>query len=138
MRPAELVQRFYDDVWNRADEAAAHEVPTPDLRFRDSLGSERHGVDEFLAYMQSVHAALGGYTCRIEDLIEAEARAAARVRFAGQHQAAFFGVPATGRLITWTGAAFFECSHGRIAKIWVLGDIDAVKQQLGPAVSQTF
>jgi hypothetical protein len=40
-------------------------------------------------------------------------------------------VPATGRRIAWSGVAFFDTAEGRITALWVLGDVDAVKRQLG-------
>lgn len=129
--PEALVRSFYDDVWNRRDEATAHAILAPGFAFRGSLGPERSGVEGFLDYMRSVHTALDGYTCTIEDLVATEGRVAARMRFAGRHQATFFGIEATGLEIAWAGAAFFTMAEGRIAKLWVLGDIDAVKRQLG-------
>ncbi len=126
-----LVRRFYDEVWNREDAAVAAEILDADFRFRGSLGSEKRGVDGFVDYMRSVHRALGDYTCVIEDLVIAPGRAAARMIFHGRHRADFFGVAATGREIRWLGAAFFAIAEARITHLWVLGDIDAVKTQLG-------
>jgi len=76
--PRELVARFYRDVWERADESAAREILRPDLSFRGSLGPVMRGVDAFVGYMRSIHAALADYTCIIEDLVATEDRAAAR------------------------------------------------------------
>jgi len=45
----------------------------------------------------------------------------------------FFGMPPTGREIVWTGAAFFHIIGLQIVSLWVLGDVDAVKRQLGAA-----
>ena len=45
---------------------------------------------------------------------------------------------ATGRVITWAGAAFFRVHNGRIAELWVLGDIDSVKAQLGAQGTAEF
>jgi len=132
-----LVERFYDEVWNEADEAIAHEILHPAFRFRGSLGPERAGPDGFCDYLRTVHRALGDYRCVIDDLIAGETRAAARMRFAGVHRGEFFGVAPTGREISWTGAAFFTTDGERIVRLWVLGDVDAVKQQLGPGARST-
>lgn len=131
----QLVRRFYNEVWNLRDEAVARAILHPELSFRASLGPERTGPEGFIAYMRSIHDALGGYTCTIEELVATPDRVAARMRFSGLHQAPFFGVPATGRRITWAGAAFFTLAEGRIRTIWVLGDVDAVKAQLGAPAS---
>lgn len=129
--PKHLVERFYYEVWNRQDEEVAREILHPEFSFRASLGPERRGPDGFIDYMRSVHAALGDYICIIDDLIETEDRAAARMTFRGTHHAPFFGVDATGREIMWAGGAFFRTDGRQIVELWVLGDIDAVKQQLG-------
>jgi len=136
--PQELVERFYHEVWNRADEDVAREILHADFQFRGSLGPVYRGPDGFIGYMRSVHAALANYICEIVDLITAEDRAVARMRFTGLHQDSFFGVEATGRNIEWSGAAFFTCRHGKITALWVLGDIDAVKKQLGAGDGTEF
>ena len=131
--PAEdLVRRFYNEVWNRADERAAREILNADFRFRASLGPELRGPGGFIAYLRSIHAALGNFTCTIEDLIATPDRAAARMSFCGTHRAKFFGMAATGREIRWSGAAFFRINGAVIAELWVLGDVDAIKRQLMP------
>ncbi|MDP6708153.1 MAG: ester cyclase [Alphaproteobacteria bacterium] len=136
--PRALVERFYHEVWNRADEEVAREILHEDFRFRASLGPERRGADGFIDYMRAIHAALGHYTCTIEEIVTAENRAAARMTFKGIHQGPFFGVEATGREIVWAGAAFFTTDGQRITALWVLGDIDAVKRQLGAPADTDF
>jgi len=61
-----LVERFYHRVWNKSDEVEARNILDADFRFRGSLGSELRGPDGFIAYMRSVHAALEGFTCKID------------------------------------------------------------------------
>jgi steroid delta-isomerase-like uncharacterized protein len=127
-----LVERFYDVVWNKADEQGAREILDPNFIFRASLGPELREPDGFIVYLRSVHAALENFTCTIEDLLATEDRAAAKMRFTGTHRAKFFGIEATGRLIAWSGAAFFTVRGGRISELWVLGDVEAVMRQLMP------
>jgi steroid delta-isomerase-like uncharacterized protein len=130
-----LVERFYNEVWNQADEHAAREILHRNFVFRGSLGPDLRGSDGFTDYLRAVHAALAGFTCTIEELIETQDSAAAKMLFRGTHRAPFFGVEATGRDIVWNGAAFFKIKDGLIAELWVLGDIDAVKRQLKPDVA---
>ena len=130
--PRQLVERFYDVVWNGADEAVAREILDPDFRFRGSLGPDLRRPDGFILYLQALHATLENFTCIIEDVIVSQDRVATRMRFRGIHRGTFFGIAPTGREITWSGAAFFTIRGERIAELWVLGDIDAVKRQLMP------
>jgi predicted ester cyclase len=136
--PKTLVERFYTEVWNRADEQVAREILHPDFRFRASLGPERRGPDGFIDYMRSIHTALANYTCIIDDLIVTESRAAARMTFRGLHRGRFFDVQPTGRDIRWSGAAFFTTEGKQIVELWVLGDVDSVKQQLNARSGAAF
>jgi steroid delta-isomerase-like uncharacterized protein len=138
INPKTLVERFYWEVWNRADEGVAREILDPQFSFRGSLGPERHGHEEFLQYLGSIHAALADYRCIIDDLIMTDSRAAARMTFTGTHRGALLGVPPTGRVITWRGAAFFTIAQSRITRLWVIGDIDAVRRQLGAGATDQF
>ena len=133
-----LVQRFYGDIWNRCDFSVAEKILKPDFRFRGSLGSETIGIPAFLAYVESVHHALEGYRCTIEELVADNNHASARMTFAGRHRAPLFGVAATGRAVSWAGAAFFTVAQERIASLWVLGDIEGLKRQLAATGDTPF
>ena len=126
-----LVERFYADIWNRQDFAAAEEILASDFRFRGSLGTETVGIPAFLDYVKSVHAALADYRCAIEELVIDDSVAAARMAFTGVHRGPLFDVPASGKSVSWAGAAFFKIARARIVSLWVLGDIDGLKRQLG-------
>jgi predicted ester cyclase len=136
--PRRLVERFYYEVWNKGDEVVAREILDPGFRFRGSLGPERFGQDGFIDYMRSIRTVLADYHCIIDDLIETDTRVAARMQFRGIHRGRFFGVDATGREITWSGAAFFTMNRCCITNLWVLGDIDSVKGQLGAGLGSAF
>jgi steroid delta-isomerase-like uncharacterized protein len=132
LSPTELVERFYNVVWNEADEVEARAILDAEFRFRASLGPELRGPGGFIAYLRSVHAALQNFTCHIDEMVASADRVAARMSFCGTHRGTFFGIEPTGRKIQWSGAAFFKTHGGKIAELWVLGDIEAVRRQLEP------
>ena len=132
----DLITRFYAELWDQWDKAVAWEILTDDFLFRGSLGADRRGVDGFLDYVDRVRSALSDYRSDIGEMVEQRDRIAVRMTFSGKHQGDFFGVPATGRRISWAGAAFFGFRDDRIASLWVLGDVDSVKRQLGIALGQ--
>ena len=136
--PRRLVKRFYFEVWNKGDEIVAREILHPEFRFRASLGPERRGPDGFIDYMRGIHAALANYTCVIDDLITSRNRAAARMTFVGVHRGRFFDVEPTGKTIRWAGGAFFTTDGDQITELWVLGDVDKVKQQLNAGERAAF
>ena len=125
-----LIECFYNQLWNNQNEDLASEILSVDFCFRGSLGFEKHGQQGFVEYMRSIHAALADYHCAIEELIIESNHAAARMKFSGKHKDTFLNFPATGRIVQWSGAAFFEIQNNRIQKLWVLGDVDSIKIQL--------
>jgi predicted ester cyclase len=58
--------------------------------------------------------------------------------FKGTHRGRFFEIPPTGKEIRWAGAAFFRTDGAKISELWVLGDLDSVKQQLAAPASAGF
>ena len=70
--------------------------------------------------------------CELQGVISEPDRAAVRLRFHGTHRGSFWGVAPSGRRIDYAGSAFFDLTAGgQIGRIWVLGDLVALRQQLG-------
>jgi predicted ester cyclase len=126
-----MVEEFYARIWNAGDEGAAQRLLAPELRLRGSTGVGLEGIGPFLDYVRLIRSALADYRCAIEDVLVDGDRAFARMRFAGRHVGRFLGVAPTGRELQWAGAALFRIEAGRIRSVWVLGDVDGLKQQLG-------
>ena len=123
MSPRDLVNTFYERIWNAGDLSAASDLLSVDFAFRGSLGNEMKGHDRFCEYVRSVRGALAQYRCEILECVVEEERAFAKMCFSGIHVATFRGFQPTGKLATWLGAAFFRCEGGLIAELWVLGDL---------------
>jgi predicted ester cyclase len=127
----DLVESFYADIWNRGDLSFVPKLLRDGFTFRGSLGTERKGHGEFTAYVSMVRGALDDYRCEILDLVTDDLRAFARMRFSGVHTGEFLGYAPSGKRIEWMGAALFTAAKdGRIADLWVLGDIQALTSQL--------
>jgi steroid delta-isomerase-like uncharacterized protein len=133
-----LIERFYHEAWNKRDEDCAREILHEKFDFRGSLGPVRTGPEGFIQYMHELWIGLPDFHCEIVEVMDVGDRAAARMKFSGTHEGPFYGVPGTGKTITWAGGAFFKGDGRQIISLWVLGDIDAVKQQLGPSAGSDF
>ncbi|HJS74499.1 MAG TPA: GNAT family N-acetyltransferase, partial [Vicinamibacteria bacterium] len=127
---AQLVRRFYGDIWNRYDRSAKADLLTDDFRFRGSLGRDSVGLEAFAEYVESVHEALGEYRCEIDELVCEGERAFARMTFSGIHRGPLLGHPPTGKRVAWAGAAFFHARGEKLESLWVLGDLDSLRDQL--------
>ena len=126
-----LVRLFYDKFWNEIDLGMADQILHPDVTFRGSVGVGARGRREVCDYVLMVTTALSDYRCDVESLITDGDNAAAKVRFSGIHSGDFLGQPPTGRRVEWIGAAFFTADENKLRDIWVLGDLDSLRSQLG-------
>ncbi len=111
------VETFYHVIWNQHDKSAIPDVLSENFEFRGSLGLLKQGHTGFSEYLDMVHQALGNYRCDIEELLCDENRVFAKMLFSGIHRNEFMGYPATGREVSWQGAALFHFSDGLVAKL---------------------
>ena len=125
-----LVEAFYERIWNQGDLNAAGELLAVDFKFRGSLGAEVRGIPAFLDYVRSVREPLAGYRCDILECVAEGDRAFAKMQFGGRHVGVFRGYQPTGKSVQWLGAALFRFEAGRIAELWVLGDLASLEATL--------
>lgn len=128
---ADLVQRFYTDLWNRWDDGLVGDLLSPDFLFRGSLGQEVQGRDGWRRYRDLIRQGSSDFHNEIIDLVVAEDRAAARLEYSGTHTGPLLGFNPTGRRFTYSGAAFFTASDALLTEAWVLGDLQSLSAQLG-------
>jgi steroid delta-isomerase-like uncharacterized protein len=130
----ELVERYYYKGWNKGDVNVIKEVMTVDVKFRGALGRRpKKGQEAVIEYMQSAHRALARNLVKIDNLVISEnwSKVAARVTHRGVHKGNFFGVEGSGHEVSWSAAAFFIISNGVISDVWILGDVDSLKNEIG-------
>lgn len=132
----ETIERFYYQGWNKKNTDVITSCLDPAVRFRSATGKKRQGVAAVVEHVNQMHATLGRHTRIIEDLVDSTSaenkKCAVRIKCTGVHQNEFFGVPGTGHEITWCNAAFFTFNaQGLISEIYVLGDMDSIKRQIG-------
>ena len=118
-----VVDAFYQRIWNTGDLRAASELLTTDFSFRGSLGAELQGQDAFKEYVRSIRSALADYRCEILECVTERDRAFAQMRFSGHHVGVFLGYEPTGKSVHWHGAALFRFERDVISELWVLGDL---------------
>lgn len=127
----EKVKTFYSEIWDKKNFDEVSNVLHEGFSFRGSLGHEKIGHDGFKDYVNYVHSVLSNYECIIEDLVIQPEKVFAKMMFTGIHDSEFMGYPATGKQVSWAGAALFTFSGSKISSLWVLGDLKNLEQQLG-------
>ena len=126
----QLVETFFNVMWNTWSEETARAILTADIDFRGSIGLHVSGHDGFLGYMQTIRDAFPDFHNHIEEIITSEDRAVARLTYSGTHKGELLGRAPTGRRIEYAGVAMFTMPSDRISKVWVLGDLWGLMQQL--------
>ncbi|HYM68516.1 MAG TPA: ester cyclase [bacterium] len=126
-----LVRRFYEVMWNTWDESAVPAVLAPEVDFRGSIGLRKHGHAGVMEYMRLIRDAFPDFNNRIDDLVAEDEKVVARLTFTGTHLGQLLEHAATGRKVTYCGAAFFEMANGKIRQVWVLGDALSLMRQIG-------
>lgn len=134
-----LLERYYYEGWNKAAIHVTEQVLADNVQFRGSFRRKPlRGIAAFNEYMQKTHKAIFNNRVQILQVVLAENRRTAAVRLMnrGIHKGDFFGVQGSGHEISWGSAAFFTFSQDgkKITDIWVIGDIDGLKNQLGASV----
>jgi predicted ester cyclase len=130
---AALVSRFYSELWNEWNLDLIDEILAPEVSFRGSRGSTMTGRAAFREYVEATRAGFHDWHNHVEELLEADDRVAARLRWTGTHTGVFDGVEPTGARVDYVGAAFFRIAADLIESAWVVGDSRAFWSALGVA-----
>ena len=125
-----LIDRFYNEMWNRFDKSVFGEILDPKIHFRGSLGQTKVGFDEFGEYVDYIQAFASDFHNKVHSTITEEHRTFARLSYTGTHQGEVFGLTPTGKRFEYSGAAVFTFTHDLISDVWVLGDLYGLTQQL--------
>jgi len=80
--------------------------------------------------VNDVTGALPDFVCEILELTEEDNRVVARMLFYGTHRGELLGFSPTGRRVEWHGSAHFTFREGKVADLWVLGDVHGLLKQL--------
>lgn len=126
----ELVKKFISDIWNRGEIELIPSVCHPSLRFNGHVGMDRVGHEGFARMVSTVREALMDYHCEIHSMVVESNKAFCRLRFTGKHTGNLLGYAPTGKTVSWMGASEFTCKNGKILKVWELGDVKSLEEQL--------
>ena len=128
----DIVDSFYNQLWNKNERALAPQLLHPELSFRGAIGLEKQGIPEFLSYMDGLQHTFPDFDTEVIQLnFSIGPQVISRQIYRGTQKASFFEVPPTGRSIEYIGIGFFTFKDDLIHTVWVLGDLIAVYKQLG-------
>ena len=126
-----LVRRFYDELLNKCNLAAADELVAADYVWHRPTGPDVHGLEAMKQLVRTALKTLPDFYCTIEDMIAEGDKVATRFTAGGTHKGEFMGMPPTGNEVVVSGLAIERVADGKIAETWERYDTLSWAQQLG-------
>lgn len=126
----QVVMAFYQEIWSKADVSLVARLMHADVAFHGALGQEAAGRAAIADHVRSVTAALGGFACDVDHLVEDGDHIAARLKCRGTHRGIFLGFAPTGEHLDWACSAHFTFRGPCIADVWEIGDLHGLIRQL--------
>ena len=129
-----LMERWFEEVWNKGRAEAIREMVTEDLvvhGLSDAKGEAIKGVKEFDRFHSQFVNAFPNIQVEVEDLIAEGDKVAARCTVRAKHTGDALGVAPTNTDVDFTGIAIVRISGGKIVEAWNNFDFMKMNRQLG-------
>ncbi|MFJ7270813.1 ester cyclase [Streptomyces sp. NPDC099050] len=124
----ELIQRFVDMI-NSHDVSTIAEHTAPGHIDHNPIVAD--GIEANTAFFQQIFDAFPDVKILVHDLIVDGDRIVGRFEYSGTHQGEFFGIPATGRTLTFQTIDIWRVEDGLLAEHWDQLDVAGMFHQLG-------
>ena len=126
-----LIRRFVETVQNQHNINAFEEFFAPSFVNYDPLP----GLPGTLAGAKQLHrmlfAAFPDLKMTIHDQAAEGDKVWTRKTGSGTHQGELFGIPATGKQVSWKVIDIMTIRNGQVTEHWVVADVMGLMQQLG-------
>jgi steroid delta-isomerase-like uncharacterized protein len=130
----EVVKRWIDEGWNRgrvdvADELFAHEFSAAAM---DAVSGDLGCVDDLKAYVLTIRSAFPDVRFTVEHLVAEGDKVVGAFGVEGTHTGALWGIPATGRAVSFKAIDVWRFRDGKIVERCIAAaDFLRALQQLG-------
>lgn len=126
-----IMHRFVEFI-NTANEQLAEELVSPNAIFYVPGQPEpMRGPAGYLAIIEMMRSGFPDIQWTLEDMVAEDDKVAARFTMRGTHKGAFFGVPATGKVIEVTAMNFYRFTNRQIVEEYGQPDMLGLLQQIG-------
>lgn len=124
--------RHVEDIWNRGDLDAADEIfhPQAVTPYAPQLPPGPQGCKVVAGTFRS---AFGDYRLNVQDILASGNLVGARMTNSGTHTGDLFGIPPTGKAVSFEELAVCQIADGKILASWFQADQMTMMQQLGLA-----
>ena len=126
-----LIQRFYDEGWNKNNLDAYDELVTEDFVDHQTLPGLPPGREGFKALNVMFKSAMPDVWVDLDWIVAQDDKAGCRWTSSGTHTGDLFGIPPTGKKVAVTATVFYRVEDGRLAEGWINRDDFGLMRQLG-------
>jgi steroid delta-isomerase-like uncharacterized protein len=125
------IVRRYQDIYNSNDLDALSEVVAEDVRTPKIMPGMKPGLEGGKQVHATTLVGMPDWQTMIDDLIAEADKVVARITMIGTHTGDFWGIPATGKRVEFTGIYIVRIANGKIVEHWGEEDGVSLLQQLG-------
>ena len=126
-----IIRRFVEEVINQGRMDSAATFVWEDVVEQVPLPGQGPGLEGLKDVLRGMRTAFPDLDFAIKEQIAEGDKVASRFEWSGTHQAAFLGVPATGRQVRVWGIVIDRLEGGRIKDTRILMDTLGLMMQLG-------
>jgi steroid delta-isomerase-like uncharacterized protein len=132
-RNVQLMQRWFQEVWNEGNTQTVHDLLAPDAVARGHKGpqGEIRGPNEFLHFVRQIRGAFPDIRLVVEDIFAAQDKVVVRWSATMTHTGKGLGIPATGKSVRSTGISIVRIVNGKIVEGWDNWDQLGMLEQIG-------
>jgi len=125
------IVRRYQNIYNSNNLDALDEIMAFDVLTPKIMPNMPPGLEGAKAVHQKTLVGMPDFHTEIQDLVAEGDKVVARVIMTGTHTGDFYGIPPTGKHVSFTGMYIARIADGKIAEHWGEEDGVSLLQQLG-------
>ena len=129
-----LVQRWFNEVWNKGRVEAIDEMLAADgvaHGLSEDAENPMKGPADFKPFHETFRGAFPDIEVIVEDMIAEGDKVAARCVVRGKHSGDHLGVAASNAPVDFTGVAIVRIKDGKIVEAWNNFDFMKMNKQIG-------
>jgi steroid delta-isomerase-like uncharacterized protein len=125
------IVRRYQEIYNSNDLNSLGEVLAEDVRTPKIMPGLAPGLEGSRQVHAKTLIGMPDWHTEIDDLIAEGDKVVARITMTGTHTGDFWGIPATGKSVEFTGIYIVRIAGGKIVEHWGEEDGVSLLTQLG-------
>ncbi len=131
-----LVQRFFEEVWNKGNLNLVDELLAQDFEDHGRPPGTPRGHKSYKSSVNMFRSAFPDIRFTLDQIMAEDDRVAIRLTGRGTHKGNFMGIAPTGKQASFGGMTFMHIQDGKVAERWGISDIPGLMQQLGVGPGQ--